>query len=164
MVSIPICPKIDHIALCALDICLAFVRLAAPPISTLLAITEGTITADESRIKVWNGSLDAGLLSSHHWSALLSQGRFNLSPAAPSKSKVKTPGINLTRIESLLNVSKNKWYHSSVNIANKLFEDIGTISAATHQKISPVGIDLFYVRGDKSSQTVMKDIATKLAG
>ena len=76
------------------------------------------------------------------------------------KSKVKTPGINLTRIESLLNVSKNKWYHSSVNIANKLFEDIGTISAATHQKISPVGIDLFYVRGDKSSQTVMKDIAT----
>ena len=76
------------------------------------------------------------------------------------QKNVKTPGVTLSRIETLLKIDKNKWYHSSVNIANKLFEDIGKLSAATGQKIHPEGIDLFYVRGDKSSRTVMKDIDT----
>ena len=78
------------------------------------------------------------------------------------KRKVKYPGVSLTRIETLLNANSNGWYNSSINIANKLFEETKRIARKTHNKIKPPGIELFYVRGCKVgsivSQTVMKDI------
>ena len=78
------------------------------------------------------------------------------------KRKVKYPGVSLTRIETLLNANSNGWYNSSINIANKLFEETKRIARKTHNKIKPPGIELFYVRGGKVgsivSQTVMKDI------
>ena len=64
------------------------------------------------------------------------------------KNKVKTPGISLSQIEKLLNTESNKWYDSSVNIANQLFVEAGRISKKTHNRIKPKGISLFYVRGD----------------
>ena len=39
------------------------------------------------------------------------------------RRKVVTPGISLDQIGRLLNVHRNRWYDSSVNIANQLFED-----------------------------------------
>ena len=64
------------------------------------------------------------------------------------KNKVKTPGISLSQVEKLLNNKSNKWYDSSVNIANQLFVEAGRISKKTHNRIKPKGISLFYVRGD----------------
>ena len=61
------------------------------------------------------------------------------------KNKVKTPGISLSQIEKLLNTESNKWYDSSVNIANQLFVEAGRISKKTHNRIKPKGISLFYV-------------------
>ena len=78
------------------------------------------------------------------------------------KTKVRHPGVSLARIETLLEKSSNNWYNSSINIANKLFEDTKKIARKTHNRIKPPGIELFYVRGGKVgrgiSQTVMKDI------
>ena len=53
------------------------------------------------------------------------------------KNKVKTPGISLSQIEKLLNTQSNKWYDSSVNIANQLFVEAGRISKKTHNRIKP---------------------------
>tara|TARA_Y100000592_G_C5438664_1_gene302145 strand:- start:56 stop:1444 length:1389 start_codon:yes stop_codon:yes gene_type:complete len=63
--------------------------------------------------------------------------------------KVITPGVSLNSIEDLLN-SDNEWFLSSVNIANKLLFETRKLARATHNKIKPKGIDLFYVRGDKN--------------
>ena len=63
-------------------------------------------------------------------------------------TKVKTPGIGLSQIEKLLSDESNKWYDSSVNIANELFAEASRISKKTHNRIKPKGISLFYVRGD----------------
>ena len=75
------------------------------------------------------------------------------------KNKVKTPGISLSQIEKLLNTESNKWYDSSVNIANKLFEDAGKISRKTHRRIKPTGISLFYLR-DEGPGSVMGSVQT----
>jgi hypothetical protein len=66
------------------------------------------------------------------------------------RRKVVTPGIPMQRIENLLLDENNGWYESSVNIANKLFDDIKKLSKKTHNKIKPKGLELFYVRGDNN--------------
>ena len=63
--------------------------------------------------------------------------------------KVITPGVSLNSVEDLLNTD-NDWFLSSVNIANKLLVETKKLAKATHNKIKPKGIDLFYVRGDKN--------------
>ena len=73
------------------------------------------------------------------------------------RRKVIHPGITESNISKLLNKHQNGWYHSSVNIANKLFDDVKKISTKTHQRIKPKGIDLFYVRDDDN---VMGSITT----
>ena len=56
------------------------------------------------------------------------------------KSKVIHSGISESSIAKLLNKHQNGWYDSSVNIANKLFDDVKKISRKTHQRIKPKGI------------------------
>lgn len=74
------------------------------------------------------------------------------------KSKVKTPGVSQASIDKLL-TEDDDWYNSSINIANRLLIATKTLSNITYRKIKPKGIDLFYVRGDKNSSTLMKDLA-----
>ena len=73
--------------------------------------------------------------------------------------KVRHPGVTMNRIETLLRQSRNKWYDSSINIANKLFEDAGKISRKTHRRIKPTGISLFYLR-DEGPGSVMGSVET----
>tara|TARA_R100000152_G_C6759887_1_gene183876 strand:- start:2 stop:1441 length:1440 start_codon:yes stop_codon:yes gene_type:complete len=82
------------------------------------------------------------------------------------RRKVITPGVSYQRIERLLSVGSNKWYDSSVNIANKLFDDTKRLARKTHNRIRPKGIDLFYVRGDNnvmgSLDTIFKHVRTQV--
>tara|TARA_R100001594_G_C4026127_1_gene260255 strand:- start:19 stop:1494 length:1476 start_codon:yes stop_codon:yes gene_type:complete len=73
--------------------------------------------------------------------------------------KVKHPGVTMNAIDTLLRKSRNKWYDSSVNIANQLFEDAGKISKKTHRRIRPTGISLFYLR-DEGPGSVMGSVQT----
>ncbi len=73
--------------------------------------------------------------------------------------KVRHPGVTMSKIETLLGKSRNKWYDSSINIANKLFEDAGKISRKTHRRIKPTGISLFYLR-DEGPGSVMGSVQT----
>jgi len=61
--------------------------------------------------------------------------------------KVIIPGVTDKAIETLL-IKDEEWYKSSVNIANKLFEETEKIAKKTHQRIKPKGISLFYLRDD----------------
>ena len=61
--------------------------------------------------------------------------------------KVITPGVTNKTIDDLL-IKDEDWYKSSVNIANKLFEETKKIAKKTHQRIKPKGISLFYLRDD----------------
>lgn len=65
------------------------------------------------------------------------------------RRKVVTPGVSESGIERLL-LKDNDWFLSSVNIANKIFTETKRLAAKTHQRISPKGLDLFYVRGDRN--------------
>lgn len=66
--------------------------------------------------------------------------------AVKGKVDIDIPITSLERF--LLNDKNIDWYKSSINTANKLFEDIEKLSASTANKIKPKGIQLFYVRGD----------------
>ena len=59
------------------------------------------------------------------------------------RRKVITPGIPMQRIENLLLDENNGWYESSVNIANKLFDDIKKLSKKTHNKINQKDYNCF---------------------
>ena len=77
------------------------------------------------------------------------------------KRKVKTGAVTQKNIDDFLSNPKNQdWYESSINVANELFKATKTIARKTYNRIKPVGISLFYVRGDKSSRDVMSDIST----
>ena len=76
------------------------------------------------------------------------------------KRNVRTGAVTIKNIEDFLTIPKNQeWYESSINVANELFRASKIISRKTFNKIKPPGISLFYVRGDKTSQDVMSDIA-----
>lgn len=74
------------------------------------------------------------------------------------KNKVKTGSVSITNIEKYLTDNKD-WYESSINIANQLFNATRTISRKTYNRIKPVGISLFYIRGDKGTRDIMSDIS-----
>ena len=77
------------------------------------------------------------------------------------KRNVRTGAVTIKNIEDFLTIPKNQeWYDSSINVANELFRASKIISRKTFNKIKPPGINLFYVRGDKTSQDVMSDVAT----
>ena len=65
------------------------------------------------------------------------------------RRKVVTPGVSLANIDNFLTDDLD-WYNSSVNVANTLFDETKRIARATHNKIKPAGIDLFYVRDDRN--------------
>ena len=73
------------------------------------------------------------------------------------RRKVVTPGVTLDAIDSFLTEDQD-WYNSSVNIANKLFDDTERLVSKTHAKIKPKGIDLFYVRDDRNIFESLKDL------
>ena len=74
------------------------------------------------------------------------------------KNKVKTGSISVSSIERYLTENKD-WYESSINIANELFNATEKIAKKTYNRIKPVGISLFYIRGDKGTRDIMSDIA-----
>ena len=74
------------------------------------------------------------------------------------KNKVKTGSISVSSIERYLTENKD-WYESSINIANELFNATKKIAKKTYNRIKPVGISLFYIRGDKGTRDIMSDIA-----
>ena len=77
------------------------------------------------------------------------------------KHRLKTGSVTIKNIEDFLTIPKNQeWYDSSINVANQLFLTSRIISRKTYNKIKPAGIQLFYVRGDSSSRTIMSDIQT----
>ena len=75
---------------------------------------------------------------------------------------VNSPGVSLKMIEDLFESNSKadrEFYNSSVNIANTLIKEIGTIDKDF--KISPPSIqNIFYYRADKSGTNVMKNIGT----
>ena len=75
---------------------------------------------------------------------------------------VNSPGVSLKMIEDLFESNSKadrEFYDSSVNIANTLIKEIGTIDKDF--KISPPSIqNIFYYRADKSGTNVMKNIGT----
>tara|TARA_B100001778_G_C18558459_1_gene616602 strand:+ start:52 stop:1509 length:1458 start_codon:yes stop_codon:yes gene_type:complete len=75
------------------------------------------------------------------------------------KNKVRTGSVTQKNIDDFLTKNKD-WYDSSINIANELFRATKTISRKTFNRIKPPGIGLFYIRGDKTSNDVMSDVAT----
>ena len=74
------------------------------------------------------------------------------------KNKVKTGSVSVSSIERYLTENKD-WYESSINIANELFNATKKIAKKTYNRIKPVGISLFYIRGDKGTRDIMSDIA-----
>ena len=74
------------------------------------------------------------------------------------KNKVKTGSVSVSSIERYLTENKD-WYESSINIANELFNATKKIAKKTYNRIKPVGINLFYIRGDKGTRDIMSDIA-----
>ena len=74
------------------------------------------------------------------------------------KNKVKTGSVTVPSIERYLTENKD-WYDSSINIANELFNATKKIAKKTYNRIKPVGISLFYIRGDKGTRDIMSDIA-----
>lgn len=61
-------------------------------------------------------------------------------------AKIDTPQITLNQIENFL-VNSAGWYESSINIAKKLLNEIGTISQKFKRIQSPRLQDIVYVRG-----------------
>jgi hypothetical protein len=85
-----------------------------------------------------------------HWSdAKRTLGLENLF--RQNKKKIDTPGVSWKMVDDLLTNDKipNSWYHSSVFIANKVYDTINDFAGPKlfREIVSP-GLDLFYARGD----------------
>ena len=68
-----------------------------------------------------------------------------------ANTKIDTPGVSWKMVDDLLTNDKipNSWYHSSVFIANKVFDTINDFAGPKLLKeIKSPGLDLFYARGD----------------
>ena len=68
-----------------------------------------------------------------------------------TNTKIDTPGVSWKMVDDLLTNDKipNSWYHSSVFIANKVFDTINDFAGPKLlREISSPGLDLFYARGD----------------
>tara|TARA_B100000780_G_C21081971_1_gene435750 strand:+ start:31 stop:1485 length:1455 start_codon:yes stop_codon:yes gene_type:complete len=77
-----------------------------------------------------------------------------------AQEKIDTPGVSWSMIDDLLTDDKipNSWYHSSVFIANKVFDTINKFAGPKLlTEIKRPALDLFYARGDTD---VMGSITT----
>ena len=72
-------------------------------------------------------------------------------------AKLDAPGVMFRDVDTLLK-EDNSWYHSSVHIANKIYDTIKKFAGPKIAKaIKSKGLDLFYTRGDRD---VMNSITT----
>ena len=72
-------------------------------------------------------------------------------------AKLDAPGVMFRDVDTLLK-GDNSWYHSSVHIANKIYDTIKKFAGPKIAKaIKSKGLDLFYTRGDRD---VMNSITT----